>query len=58
MADNTTNSNDTSNRGFAAMSKGKQKDIASMGGKATHGKNLSHEDRVKGGENSHKNDNA
>lgn len=39
-------------RGFAAMPKKKRQKIASMGGQATGGKNLSHEDRVRGGQNS------
>jgi general stress protein YciG len=47
MADNT------SKRGFASMSASKQKEIASMGGKATGGKNLTTEARAKGGRNSH-----
>jgi hypothetical protein len=47
MADNT------SDRGFAAMDEDKQKEIASKGGKATAGKNLSTEDRAKGGKHSH-----
>ena len=44
---------DTSNRGFASMDDSKQKEIASKGGKATGGKNLSTEARSKGGRNSH-----
>jgi len=47
MADNT------SDRGFASMDENKQKEIASKGGKATAGKNLSTEDRARGGKNSH-----
>lgn len=43
----------TSNRGFASMDEDKQREIASKGGKATGGKNLSTEARAKGGENSH-----
>ncbi len=38
-----------SDRGFASMSKSKQREIASMGGKATAGKNLTKEARAKGG---------
>lgn len=49
MADNT------SNRGFASMDESKQKEIASKGGKATGGKNLSRAARAKGGKNSHDN---
>ena len=44
----------TSNRGFASMDETKQKAIASKGGKATAGKNLSTEARAKGGRNSHR----
>ena len=40
------------NRGFAAMDESKQKEIASKGGKATGGKNLTTEARAKGGRNS------
>lgn len=36
MADNNNDTN-TSNRGFASMSKQKQREIASMGGKASGG---------------------
>lgn len=43
----------TANRGFAAMDEAKQKEIASKGGKATGGKNLTTEARAKGGKNSH-----
>jgi uncharacterized protein len=43
----------TSNRGFASMDSAKQKEIASKGGKATGGKNLTTEARAKGGKNSH-----
>ncbi|HET6863897.1 MAG TPA: KGG domain-containing protein [Candidatus Saccharimonadales bacterium] len=43
----------TSNRGFASMDESKQREIASKGGKATAGKNLSQEARSKGGRNSH-----
>jgi len=43
----------TSDRGFAAMPKSEQKSIASMGGKATAGKNLTTEARAKGGRHSH-----
>jgi general stress protein YciG len=46
MADNT------SNRGFAGMDESKQKEIASKGGSATGGKNLSKAARAKGGKNS------
>lgn len=42
-----------SDRGFASMDETKQKEIASKGGKATGGKNLSTEARAKGGRNSH-----
>jgi general stress protein YciG len=45
--------NNTSDRGFASMDESKQKEIASKGGKATGGKNLSQEARAKGGKNSH-----
>lgn len=38
-----------SDRGFASMSKNKQREIASMGGKATAGKNLTKAARAKGG---------
>lgn len=38
-----------SDRGFASMSKERQRQIASMGGKATAGKNLTTEARAKGG---------
>ncbi len=66
MAENNNDSN-TSNRGFAGMSKSKQREIARKGGKASHsgqssssrssgsGSNLSEEARRRGGENSHKN---
>ena len=43
----------TSNRGFASMDESKQREIASKGGKATGGKNLTREARAKGGRNSH-----
>ncbi len=43
----------TSNRGFASMDESKQKAIASKGGKATGGKNLTTAARAKGGKNSH-----
>lgn len=36
-------------RGFAHMDKEKQRKIASMGGKATAGRNLTREARAKGG---------
>ncbi len=42
-----------SNRGFASMDAAKQRMIASKGGKATAGKNLTPEARAKGGRNSH-----
>lgn len=48
MAGNTSN-----NRGFASMDEAKQKEIASKGGQASGGKNLSTEARAKGGQNSH-----
>lgn len=38
-----------SDRGFASMNKERQRQIASMGGKATAGKNLTTEARAKGG---------
>lgn len=41
-----------SDRGFASMSKSRQKEIARMGGKATAGKNLTKEARAKGGRTS------
>lgn len=43
----------TDDRGFASMDEQKQKEIASKGGKATGGKNLTTEARKKGGQNSH-----
>ncbi len=43
----------TSNRGFASMDPRKQREIASKGGKATGGKNLTTEARSKGGKSSH-----
>ncbi len=43
----------TSDRGFASMDRSKQKEIASKGGKASGGKNLTTEARRKGGANSH-----
>jgi general stress protein YciG len=49
MAQNSS----SSKRGFAAMDDDKQREIASKGGKATGGKNLSDEARSKGGKNSH-----
>lgn len=39
----------TSDRGFASMDPAKQRAIASKGGKATGGKNLTTEARSKGG---------
>jgi uncharacterized protein len=51
MAEN----NNSGNQGFASMPDDKQKEIASKGGKATGGKNLSNEARAKGGRNSHRN---
>lgn len=45
--------NNTANRGFASMDQTKQRKIASKGGKATAGKNLTTEARAKGGRNSH-----
>jgi general stress protein YciG len=42
-----------SKRGFASMDESKQKEIASKGGKATGGKNLTRAARSKGGQNSH-----
>ncbi len=39
----------TSDRGFASMDANKQREIASKGGKATGGKNLTTEARSKGG---------
>ena len=44
----------TRDRGFAAMDTAKQKSIASKGGKASAGKNLTTEARSKGGRNSHR----
>lgn len=35
--------NEKSNRGFAAMDEGKQREIASKGGKAAHEKGTAHE---------------
>lgn len=43
----------TDDRGFAGMDETKQKEIASKGGQATGGKNLSAEARRKGGKKSH-----
>ena len=45
--------NNMSRRGFASMDKTRQREIASQGGKATAGKNLTPEARAKGGRNSH-----
>jgi len=45
--------NNSSKRGFAAMDESKQKEIASKGGKATGGKNLTTRARSKGGKHSH-----
>jgi general stress protein YciG len=45
-------------RGFASMDENKQKEIASKGGKATGGKNLTTEARAKGGRNSHRGSNS
>ena len=42
----------TSDRGFKSMDANKQRKIASAGGKATGGKNLTAEARAKGGRNS------
>jgi general stress protein YciG len=42
-----------SKRGFASMSPERQKEIASKGGKASGGQNLTPEARAKGGRNSH-----
>jgi general stress protein YciG len=47
--------NNSGDQGFASMDERKQKEIASKGGKATGGKNLSREARSKGGKNSHDN---
>lgn len=46
---------DTSSRGLGSdkMSEAKKQEIQSKGGKATGGKNLTTQDRRKGGENSH-----
>jgi len=41
-----------SDRGFASMDPDKQRKIASKGGKATAGKNLTREARAKGGRTS------
>lgn len=58
MADNDK----TSKRGFASMSADKQREIASMGGKASGGnfakdRKKASEAGKKGGENSHRGDN-
>lgn len=53
----------TSRRGFAAMDRGKQREIASKGGKAAHAKGTAHEFTSeeareagrKGGQASHRN---
>jgi general stress protein YciG len=42
MAQNNNNDN-TSNRGFASMDPERQREIASMGGKAAHEKGTAHE---------------
>jgi general stress protein YciG len=41
------------NQGFASMDKNEVEKIASKGGKATGGKNLTTEARAKGGKHSH-----
>jgi uncharacterized protein len=43
MAENNTQSNNKSIRGFAAMSAEKQKEIASKGGRAAHEQGVAHE---------------
>jgi len=43
----------SSDQGFASMDESKQKEIASKGGQATAGKNLTDEARSKGGKRSH-----
>lgn len=43
MAQNNQDNNDTSNRGFASMDPDRQREIASMGGKAAHEKGTAHE---------------
>lgn len=43
MQQTTSNNNGTSTRGFASMDAGKQRAIASMGGKAAHEKGTAHE---------------
>ena len=65
MATNNTSGN-TSNRGFASMDPEKQRDIASMGGKAAHEKGTAHEFDSesareagrKGGKASHRSDSS
>lgn len=42
-----------SDREFSSMDENKQKEIASKGGKVTAGKNLSPQDRARGGKHSH-----
>lgn len=48
----------TSDRGFASMDPTKQKEIASKGGKASAGKNLTTAARRKGGQSSHRGRNS
>ncbi len=60
-SNNSNNSGgDTSNRGFASMDPEKQREIASEGGKAAHGKGTAHEftseEAREAGKQSHKND--
>jgi general stress protein YciG len=43
MAQNNQNDTNTSARGFASMDPEKQREIASMGGKAAHEKGTAHE---------------
>lgn len=45
--------NNSGHQGFASMPQAKVRKIASEGGKATGGKNLTTEARAKGGRNSH-----
>jgi general stress protein YciG len=44
--------NDNSKRGFASMDEGKQREIASKGGKAGGGDHASHEQHVQAGKQS------
>lgn len=49
--------NNSQKRGFASMDKAEQNEIASKGGQATGGSNLTPEARSKGGQNSHRSSN-